>query len=252
MNLLGIIPARYGSTRLEGKPLVDIQGKPMIQRVYEQASKALETVYVATDDERIVEVVKGFSGNVVMTSPHHTTGTNRCLEAFNKIIEETQKTYQAIINVQGDEPLLVPTQLTELANCFLDESTELATLVSPVTRLDDLYNESECFVVFDKQYNAMYFSRSVVPHIHGTHKHKWTEKHTFYKHVGLYAYSPKALRDFSEMAQTDLEMMESLEQNRWLENGRKLRVAITKHDSIPVDTIDDLKRVRQIVKEQEG
>lgn len=251
MNFVGIIPARYGSTRLEGKPIVDINGKSMIQRVYEQTLKALDNVYVATDDERIEKVVKEFGGNVVMTSPHHTTGTNRCLEAIEKINASIDRPFDAVINVQGDEPMLVPDQLSQLLSCFEDKTTELATLISKVTRLDDLFNESEVFVVRDIHNFALYFSRSVIPRIRGTHKSKWLEKNTFFKHIGLYAYTYEALKSFAEMKQTNLELTESLEQNRWLENGRKIKVAITEYDTLPVDTIDDLEKVRSIIKELE-
>lgn len=250
MNYLGIIPARYGSTRLEGKPLADIEGKSMIQRVYEQATKAIKHVYVATDDKRIEEEVLGFGGKVVMTSPHHTTGTNRCLEALNKIQADSDITYDVVINVQGDEPLMVPEQLVELMDCFNDERTELATLITPVLRLDDLFNESEVFVVYNKDLFALYFSREVIPHIHGMHKTKWLANNKYYKHLGLYGYTTKALKEFAELPQSNLETTESLEQNRWLENGGNIKLAITKHDSIPVDTIDDLERVRAIVREQ--
>lgn len=250
MNTLGIIPARFGSTRLEGKPLADIEGKTMIERVYEQASKAIEDVYVATDDSRIEKAVLDFGGKVVMTSPHHTTGTNRCLEAFKIINEKSEKDFDVIINIQGDEPLLVPEQLGELISCFEDSRTQLATLITPVLRMDDLFNESEVFVVFNKDQFALYFSREVIPHIHGMHKTKWLDHNTYYKHLGLYGYTPKALAEFAKLPQTNLELTESLEQNRWIENGGNIKLATTTFDSIPVDTIDDLERVRKIIRER--
>lgn len=252
MNYLGIIPARYGSTRLEGKPLADIEGKSMIQRVYEQASKAIEHVYVATDDARIEEEVLRFGGKVVMTSPHHPTGTNRCLEALNKIQAQSNISFDVVINVQGDEPLLVPEQLGELMACFNDNRTELATLITPVLRMDDLFNESEVFVVFNKDLFALYFSREVIPHIHGMHKTKWLANNKYHKHLGLYGYTTKALKAFAELPQSNLETTESLEQNRWLENGGNIKLAVTKHDSIPVDTIDDLERVRAIIRDKKA
>ncbi len=250
MNYLGIIPARYGSTRLEGKPLADIEGKTMIQHVYEQASKAIEEVYVATDDSRIEEAVLGFGGKVVMTSSEHTTGTNRCLEAFEKVNAASEKKFDVVINVQGDEPLLVPEQLGELMACFEDSRTEMATLITPVIRMDDLFNESEVFVVYNKDQFALYFSREVIPHIHGMHKTKWLDNNTYHKHLGLYGYTTKALKTFAELPQTNLELTESLEQNRWIENGGNIKLAVTQFDSIPVDTIDDLERVRKIVRER--
>ncbi len=252
MNFLGLIPARFGSTRLEGKPLVDIHGKPMIQRVYEQASKALEHVYVATDDERIEQVVKGFGGNVVMTSKNHSTGTNRCIEALDKVNAMGIQHFDAVVNIQGDEPLLEPSQLQELIACFNDGDSSFATLVTPVRRIDDLFNESEVFVTLDKNQNALYFSRSVIPFVRDTHKSKWLEKTTIYKHLGLYAYTGKALKEFATLSPGNLEELESLEQLRWLENGGSIKVGITVHDSIPVDTIDDLERVRDMFKHLEG
>lgn len=246
MNFLGIIPARYGSTRLEGKPLVDICGKTMIQRVYEQSKKVLSNVVIATDDKRIEDAVKSFGGNVVITG-EHTTGTNRCLEAYEKVQKNSTINFDAIINIQGDEPLLEPEQLRCLVSCFEDPKTELATLVIPVSNEGDLFNESEVFVVFDKNKKALYFSRSVIPHIRGVHKTKWLQYHTFYKHLGMYGFTTKSLKEFANMEQTKLELSESLEQNRWLENGGVIKIEITQHDSIPVDTIDDLEKVRRII-----
>jgi 3-deoxy-manno-octulosonate cytidylyltransferase (CMP-KDO synthetase) len=251
MNILGIIPARYGSTRLDGKPLVDICGKPMIQRVYEQSAKVLEHIVVATDDQRIVDAVKDFGGNVVMTSVNHTTGTNRCLEAYEMVQAKSQISFDFVINIQGDEPLLEPEQLRCLINCFNDPATELATLVIPVYSEADLFNESEVFVVFDKNKKALYFSRSVIPHIRGIHKTQWLAHHTFYKHLGMYGFKVDSLKEFAHLPQTKLELVESLEQNRWIENGGVIKIEITQHDSIPVDTIDDLERVRRIVAQME-
>lgn len=252
MNILGVIPARYGSTRLEGKPLVDICGKPMIQRVYEQSKKVLDHVVVATDDKRIEEAVKAFGGNVVMTSKEHTTGTNRCLEAYEIVQKDSDVNFEAVINIQGDEPLLEPEQIRCLVSCFEDPKTELATLVMPVANEGDLFNESEVFVVYDKNKRALYFSRSVIPHIRGVHKTKWLQHHTFYKHLGMYGFTTDSLKEFAEMEQTKLELTESLEQNRWIENGGVIKIEITQHDSIPVDTIDDLEKVRRIVSRIES
>lgn len=251
MKALGIIPARYGSTRLEGKPLVDIRGKSMIERVYERASQAFSCV-VATDDQRIFDEVKRFGGEVVMTSTEHTTGTNRCLEALSIYSAEKGENFDVVVNVQGDEPLVHPSQLTDVLKCFETPGTELATLVIPVQKIEDLFNESECFVTLDDHMNALYFSRAVIPAVRGVHKTKWLEHHTYYKHLGLYAYTPAALKAFAEMPVSSLEKAESLEQNRWLQSGRKMQVAITEFDSIPVDTLDDLQRVRDIFREQEG
>ncbi|HBH07667.1 MAG TPA: 3-deoxy-manno-octulosonate cytidylyltransferase [Flavobacteriales bacterium] len=252
MKFLGIIPARYGSKRLEGKPLLDICGKSMIRRVYEQSVKALDEVYVATDDQRIRDEVLDFGGKVVMTDPDHNTGTNRCLEALEIVRSEKGRNYDVVVNIQGDEPLLNPSQVLELMDCYKDPNAEIATLVTPVIRLDDLFNESEVFVVFDKNNYALYFSRSVIPHVHGKHKTKWLKKQKFYKHLGLYAYTVDALRTFANMPRTSLEVAESLEQNRWIQNGGKIKVSLTEFDSIPVDTIDDLERVREMVRSRKA
>ncbi len=247
MIFLGIIPARYGSTRLEGKPLVDIGGKPMIQWVYEESCKALETVYVATDDERIAEAVKAFNGKVVMTGTNHQNGTTRCLEAWDKIAEIEGLQFDAALNIQGDEPLLHHGSLEDLKQCFADGTTEFATLVIPVNSEEDLFNDSEVFVTFNKNMEALYFSRSVIPHMRGRHKMHWLEAGKFYKHLGLYAYTHEALSQFAAMPPSELEQFENLEQLRWLENGGRIKVGITEHESIPVDTMDDLKRVREIM-----
>jgi len=247
MDVLGIIPARYGSTRLEGKPLLDICGKPMIQRVYEQAKLILKDVVVATDDQRIEKVVKDFGGNVVMTSSKHNTGTNRCLEAYDVFSSGSDINFDVIVNIQGDEPLLEPEQIKLLISCFVDDSTELATLVNPVAKNENLF-EGGVYVVLDKFKNALYFSRSVIPFVRDEDKSNWQKKHQYLKHVGMYAFTPKALREFSTLQQTSLELAESLEQNRWLENGKKIKVEISQYHTIPVDTLADLENVRTIVR----
>lgn len=248
MKVLGVIPARYGSTRLAGKPLIDLCGKPMIQRVYEQVEKSLEYVVVATDDKRIEAAVNAFGGNVVMTSPNHNTGTNRCLEAYQIFSEQTKIDFDVVINIQGDEPLLNPTQLNELITCFNDETTEMATLIIPVKENESL--ETGVFVVKDNQMNALYFSRSIIPFVRDADKTHWTKKHTFYKHIGMYGFKPNALIEFADLQQTSLELAESLEQNRWLENGKKIKVAVTESPTIGVDTPEDVEKVRQILLEQ--
>lgn len=247
MKYIGIIPARYGSTRLEGKPLIDISGKPMIQWVYEKSSEVLKDVYVATDDVRIKNAVESFGGKVVMTSSDHNTGTNRCLEAYQIISRTNGTNYDVVINIQGDEPMLHPEQLKSLMLSFQDNNTELATLVIPVTNADDLKNDSEAFVTFDLNMNALYFSRSVIPAVNGVPKGRWFGKNTFYKHLGMYAYTPRALEKFAGLSQSSLELLEGLEQNRWLENGNKIKIAITEHQSIPVDTKEDLELIRKLM-----
>ena len=254
MNVLGVIPARYGSTRLEGKPLIDLCGKPMIQHVYEQAKKLLEHVVVATDDERIVKVVQDFGGDVVMTSKDHNTGTNRCLEAYRVFSKRKSLDFDVIVNIQGDEPLLDPEQIRLLISCFYDEvtdfydaATEMATLVIPVNETDSTFSENGVFVVIDRLKNALYFSRSVIPYVRDADKNEWQTKHTFYKHIGMYAFNPQTLIEFASLQQTSLEIAESLEQNRWLENGKKIKVEITASESIGVDTLEDLEKVRKII-----
>ncbi len=249
MNILGIIPARYGSTRLEGKPLLDICGKPMIQYVYEQAKKTLEYVVVATDDERIVKAVQDFGGDVVMTSPDHNTGTNRCLEAYRVFTKQHNLEFDVVVNIQGDEPLLDPEQIRLLISSFLSDETQMATLIIPVKEKENLF-DGGVYVVIDKLKNALYFSRSVIPFIRDAEKTDWQKKHTFYKHVGMYAFKPQALIEFASLQQTLLETAESLEQNRWLENGKKIKVEITDIETIGVDTIEDLEKVSKIIKNQ--
>ena len=247
MKILGIIPARYGSTRLEGKPLAEINRKPMIQHVYERARKALDMVIVATDDERIVETVRSFGGDAYMTSRLHSTGTNRCLEAYHKFIEENDDDIDVVINIQGDEPMLDPESLAELAACFNDPEVQLATLITQVKNIHDLNDPGVVFVVFNQDHNALYFSRNALPHIHGIPEREWLGHHTFYKHIGMYAFRPEALEEFATLPMSDLEKAESLEQNRWLENGHSIKLCMTEHEGISVDTPDDLERVRKLI-----
>ncbi len=247
MNILGIIPARYGSTRLEGKPLAEIKRKPMIQHVYERASKALDQIIVATDDDRIVSAVEGFGGEAYMTSRLHTTGTNRCLEAYHKYVDDHVENVDVVINIQGDEPMLDPDSLTELVTAFQDDRVRMATLISPVKNFHDLNDPGVVFVVFNNDHDALYFSRSALPHIQGVPEREWLSHHTFYKHIGMYAFKPEALEEFAALPMTDLEKAESLEQNRWLESGHQIRVCEIEHEGISVDTHDDLERVRSLI-----
>jgi 3-deoxy-manno-octulosonate cytidylyltransferase (CMP-KDO synthetase) len=247
-NILGIIPARFGSSRFEGKPLVDIHGKPMIQWVYEASCKALDSVVVATDDRRIESVVKSFGGRVVMTSKDHINGTSRCVEALEKFELEEETIFSAVINIQGDEPMIEPEVLRALKKSLDSESVDLATLVSEVTDSQDLFNEGEAFVTLDNKANALYFSRSVIPFVRNVPKEEWINHHLFYKHLGMYAYSREGLYQFSKLLPSSLELAESLEQNRWLEAGFKIQCAIVKSESIPVDTPQDLERVLAVWK----
>lgn len=247
MNFLGIIPSRFGSTRLEGKPLADICGKPMIQHVYERANKVIKEVYVATDDKRIEEVVKSFGGNVVMTSTHHNSGTNRCLEAYDKIQENSEIKYDVVINIQGDEPMLESNQVSELMNCFENPQTEIATLVTKVKKAEELQSKSSAFVIYDVNMRAIYFSRTVIPAVKELDKSEWFGKIDFYKHIGMYAYRPNVLAEISSLHQSKLELIEGLEQNRWIENGFSIHVGITEFDSVSVDTQEDLENIRMLM-----
>jgi len=241
MKFLGIIPARYASTRFPGKPLVDMLGKTMIQRVYEQVIGVLDDVYVATDDQRIFDAVKAFGGKVVMTSQNHQSGTDRCYEAFTKIGER----YDVVINIQGDEPFIKPSQIKLLQSCFEDKNTQIATLVKPFeldADFDVLSNPNSPKVVLNKNMQALYFSRSVVPYLRGKEQTEWIKNHVYYKHIGLYAYKADVLKEITALPQSDLEKAESLEQLRWLENGYVIKVGITNEETIGIDTPEDLKR----------
>lgn len=250
MKFLGIIPARYASTRFPGKPLADIGGKMMIQRVYEQVKTCLDDVWVATDDDRIATAVRGFGGQVVMTSDQHRSGTDRCLEAAQHI----QGDFDVIINIQGDEPFIQPSQIEALKNCFLQsETTKLATLVKPFTAndgLDALNNPNSPKVVLNIKGEAMYFSRSVIPYLRGVEPEQWLEQMTFYKHIGIYAYTVETLAEIAALPQSPMELTESLEQLRWLENGYKIKTAVTDIENLAVDTPEDLERIKQYLNEK--
>ncbi len=246
-NFIGIIPARYGSTRLKGKVLLDICGKSVIQRVYERSTQALSQVYVATDDERIAAHANSFGAEAIMTSTKHHSGTDRCLEALELISKTHPTPIDVVINIQGDEPLVIPEQIADLKKCFQDKKTDFATLAVAVTNTEDLENNSEVFVTFDIHYNALYFSRSIIPYVLGANRSEWMKKTTFYKHLGFYAYTKAALKKFASLPITHLEKIELLEQNRWVAHGNKIKIGITKYDTVGVDTIEDLEYVRKIL-----
>ncbi len=247
MNFLAIIPARFGSTRLEGKPLADICGKPMIQHVYERTSKVVKNVFVATDDSRIATAVEDFGGNTVMTSESHTSGTDRCLEAYSKIQKDSQTEFDVVLNIQGDEPMLESNQILELMSCFENPKTNIATLVSKVTEANELNSKTNAFVITDVNNRAIYFSRTPIPAVKGLDRKEWFGKTDFFKHIGMYAYRPSELAKISNLSQSKLELVEGLEQNRWIENGFPIHVAITEYDSISVDTKEDLENIRKIM-----
>ncbi len=241
MNFIGLIPARYASTRFPGKPLAQLGGMTVIERVYRRVSEVLNEVYVCTDNQRIVDVVLSFGGQAVMTSSDHRSGTDRCYEAFQRIGSDAD----VVVNIQGDEPFIHPSQLRVLMECFSDPSTQIATLVKPFTiqdGLEALENPNSPKVVVDAQMHALYFSRSVIPYLRGIDKQEWLQCHTFYKHIGLYGYRSSVLREITSLSQGKLEKMESLEQLRWLENGYTIKVGITQEETIGIDTPADLER----------
>lgn len=244
-RFVGIIPARYASTRFPGKPLVDIGGKPMIQLVYEQVSKALSDVYVATDDVRIFDAVVSFGGKVIMTSEEHKSGTDRCYEAFLKL----DKNFDVVINIQGDEPFIQPEQILELQKCFENSETQIATLAKKISEKDGLeflQNPNHPKLIVNKQNEALYFSRSIVPFIRGSEPENWLKLHSYLKHVGIYAYKADVLKELTLLQQSPLEIAESLEQLRWLENGYKIRVGYTDVETVGIDTPEDLEKVKKL------
>ena len=249
LRFIVIIPARYASTRFPAKPLALLGGKPVIQRVYEQVSGVVSDVVVATDDERIYEAVEAFGGRVVMTSTNHKSGTDRCWEAYQKQGEE----YDVVINVQGDEPFIAHSQLRAIMDCFNDETTDIATLVKPFTEEDGieaLENPNSPKVVLDKQSRAIYFSRSVIPYLRGVEREEWLKKHTYYKHIGMYAFRADVLRQVTSLEQSPLELAESLEQLRWLENGYKIGVGISDVETVGIDTPEDLQKAEEFLKKR--
>ena len=247
MRVLAIIPARYASTRFPAKPLALLGDKPIVQRVYEQVAKVVERVVVATDDERIYNTVAGFGGEVVMTSPNHKSGTDRCAEAYEKLGCEAD----IVINIQGDEPFVAPEQIEALVGCFDNEEVDIATLVKPFSAEDSievLENPNSPKVVINRENEALYFSRSVVPYLRGMERSEWLKHHTFYKHIGIYAFRAKVLNEVTSLEQTPLEKAESLEQLRWLESGYKIKVGITDIETIGIDTPEDLERAELFLK----
>jgi len=241
MKILGIIPARYASTRFPGKPLVDIGGKSMIQRVYEQAKKceALADVVVATDDSRIFSHVLEFGGKVVMTADTHPSGTDRCAE-----VARLHPEYEVVINIQGDEPFIDPEQIAKVAGCFTDDSVQLATLIKEIKTTDELYNMSTPKVIINTQNEAIYFSRSAIPHVRGEEPQNWLYHNTYYKHIGIYGYRNDVLQRITLLLVSSLEKAESLEQLRWIENGYRIKTAVTEIESHAVDVPVDLDKLK--------
>ena len=248
MKILGVIPARYASSRFPGKPLAKISGKPMIQWVYERTSQVFSDVYVATDDVRIEQAVKAFGGRVVMTSTEHQSGTDRIAEALNTVEKETNTKFDIVINIQGDEPFIQPEQLKKVASCFAEPSVQIATLVKQFSSSEDIFNPNSPKVILNAKDEAIYFSRSAIPFIRGKEKSEWQNSNVFYKHIGLYAYRSTVLTEITKLAQSPLELAESLEQLRWIENGYKIKVEKTDMETLAVDTPEDLERVKEFAK----
>jgi 3-deoxy-manno-octulosonate cytidylyltransferase (CMP-KDO synthetase) len=247
-RVVGVIPARYASQRLPAKPLLDLLGKTMVQRVYEQAKKArrLNQVIVATDDERIAGAVRSFGGEVIITPPEIKSGSDRVAAVA------ARNGGDIFLNIQGDEPLIAPQMIDQAAEILIDEPTVLVgTLARRIESYDELLNPGIVKVVVDKNSYALYFSRSVIPFIRDEQEgSKWLAKRTFYKHIGLYVFRKKFLLGFAKMPESSLEQSEKLEQLRILENGYKIKVGFTEHDSIPIDTLEDANRVIAILKSQ--
>ena len=241
MQILGIIPARFASTRFPGKPLVDIAGKSMIQRVYEQAKKCihLTEVIVATDDTRIYDHVLSFGGVAIMTSADHQSGTDRCAEVA---LQHPQ--YNVIINIQGDEPYIDPEQISKVASCFNNANTQLATLVKKIQNEQELFNVNSPKVVINKLSEAVYFSRSPLPHIRGQEQQNWLNHFTYFKHIGIYGYRADVLQEVTKLPVSSLEKAESLEQLRWVENGYRIKVAETELETYAIDTPEDLANLK--------
>lgn len=246
MKFIGIIPARYASTRFPGKPLALLGGKPVIQHVYEKVAAVLEAAYVATDDERIYDVVKSFGGQVVMTRTDHKSGTDRIEEAIEKIGGE----WDVVVNVQGDEPFVAKSQLDTICHCFDDPTTQIATLGKPFESMEAVQNPNSPKIVIDNMGFAMYFSRSVIPYVRGKEKSSWLTHYPFLKHLGIYAYRKDVLRQVTQLPQSSLEIAESLEQLRWLQNGFKIKVGTTDVETVGIDTPQDLERAEEFLKTQ--
>ncbi len=246
MKFIGIIPARYASTRFPGKPLAMLGGKPVIQRVYEQVASVLEAAYVATDDERIYNKVKEFGGNVVMTRNDHKSGTDRIEEAIEKIGGD----WDVIVNIQGDEPFIQKSQIETVCHCFDDPSTQIATLGKPFTEMDAVKNQNSPKIVLDNNNFAMYFSRSVIPFVRNVDESEWLTKYPFLKHLGIYAYRKEVLAKVTKLPQSSLEIAESLEQLRWLQNGYKIKVGFTNVETVGIDTPEDLQRAEEFLQNE--
>lgn len=244
MKFIAVIPARYSSSRFPGKPLAVLAGKPVIQRVYEQVTKVLSEAWVATDDERIYNTVSDFGGKAVMTRQDHKSGTDRIEEAVEKIKTDAD----VIVNIQGDEPFIQPSQIETVCKQFDNPSTQIATIGKPFTSMEAVENPNSPKIVSDVNGFALYFSRSVIPYVRGVEEKEWLSHFPFLKHLGIYAYRREVLREITRLPQSPLEKAESLEQLRWLQNGYRIRVGITNVETVGIDTPDDLRRAEEFLK----
>lgn len=244
MKFIAVIPARYSSSRFPGKPLAVLAGKPVIQRVYEQVTKVLSEAWVATDDERIYNTVSDFGGKAVMTRQDHKSGTDRIEEAVEKIKTDAD----VIVNIQGDEPFIQPSQIETVCKQFDNPSTQIATIGKPFTSMEAVENPNSPKIVTDVNGFALYFSRSVIPYVREVEEKEWLSHFPFLKHLGIYAYRREVLREITRLPQSPLEKAESLEQLRWLQNGYRIRVGITNVETVGIDTPDDLRRAEEFLK----
>ena len=244
MKVVCIIPARFASTRFPGKPLALLGRKTVIQRVYEQVKTVIDDVYVATDNQQIFNHVEEFGGKVVMTSPNHKSGTDRIEEAVSILNGD----WDVIVNVQGDEPFIHPSQIETICKSFLDKNTQIATLGIPFTSVEAIDNPNSPKIVVDNNGFAIYFSRSVIPFVRGVENKEWLQHYPFLKHIGLYAYRTEVLKEITQLPQSSLELAESLEQLRWIQNGYRIKVGITNIETVGIDTPEDLAKAELILK----
>ena len=246
MKTLGVIPARYASTRFPAKPLVDIAGKLMIQRVYEQVQKAslMDSVIVATDDQRIFDAVKSFGGQVEMTAEDHKSGTDRCAE-----VAQRHSAFDFVVNIQGDEPFINPSQIDKVIHALMDyEGVDISTLAKVIEEKDEIFNPNVVKVVFGAMQQALYFSRNPIPFVRNAEKTNWMQNATFFKHIGLYGFRRNVLLQLAHLPQGQLEQIESLEQLRWLENGYSIAVGLTQEETFGIDTPNDLDKALDYLK----
>lgn len=246
MKVLGVIPARYGSTRFPGKPLVDIDGKSMIQRVYEQCSlvTSLSSVVVATDDSRILDHVLNFGGKAVMTDSNHRSGTDRCAEVVHN---DLANTWNIVVNIQGDEPYVKPEQINALIDSFKETDIQIATLIKKIETEEELFNPNIPKVITNIHKEAIYFSRHPIPFQRNADREKWLQHYQYFKHIGIYAYRTGVLKKITQLSPSPLEITESLEQLRWIEHGYKIKTEITEHESVAIDTPEDLKKLLNLL-----